>query len=145
MSPGANVIKLFTAVIYDFRNKLMCFVPGKPFQPSLMFVDMARSLHQSGFTQVGSDLARKHQTKLEKLVRDQHNSLLRKFGKYSSRKFYNIGPLGQCYKSFYGRKLRLFVISQNVCPWQVFMYSTLGQTPDHTHKHQTRLVKLAKD
>jgi len=27
---------------------------------------------------------------------------------------------GQCYKTFYGRKLRIFVISQSVCPWQAF-------------------------
>ncbi len=25
----------------------------------------------------------------------------------------------QCYKTFYGRNLRIFVISQSVCPWQV--------------------------
>jgi hypothetical protein len=27
---------------------------------------------------------------------------------------------GQCYKKFYGRKLRLFLISYNVCRWQAF-------------------------
>jgi hypothetical protein len=37
--PGPNVIKLFTAAIY---NKLD-FFPGRPFQPSLMFVGKARS------------------------------------------------------------------------------------------------------
>jgi hypothetical protein len=42
-SAGACPIKLSTAVIYSFRNKLM-FVPGKPFRPSLMFVGEARSL-----------------------------------------------------------------------------------------------------
>ncbi len=36
--PGACIIKLITAVMYGFRNKLM-FVPGKPFQPSLVFRD----------------------------------------------------------------------------------------------------------
>ncbi len=34
MGPGANVIKLFTAVIYEAR----VFVPSKIFQPSMMFV-----------------------------------------------------------------------------------------------------------
>ncbi len=29
-------------------------------------------------------------------------------------------PQGQCYKTFYGRKLRLFIISQSVCSWQAF-------------------------
>ncbi len=28
--------------------------------------------------------------------------------------------LGQCYKTFYGRKLRIFKISWSVCPWQTF-------------------------
>ncbi len=27
---------------------------------------------------------------------------------------------GQCYETFYGRKLRLFIISQSVCPWQAY-------------------------
>ncbi len=34
----ACIIKLITAVIYGFHIKLV-FVPGKPFQPSLMFRD----------------------------------------------------------------------------------------------------------
>jgi hypothetical protein len=33
----ANVKKLFTAVSYDFSKYARVFVPGKPFQPSLMF------------------------------------------------------------------------------------------------------------
>ncbi len=27
---------------------------------------------------------------------------------------------GQCYKTFYGRKLRLFIISYSAFPWQAF-------------------------
>ncbi len=50
---GANPIKLFTAVICGFFNKLV-FVPGKPFQPSLMFVgkarDSSRGKHLNGGT-----------------------------------------------------------------------------------------------
>ncbi len=38
LAPGACTIKLFTAVIYSFRNALECNVLGKPFQPSLTFV-----------------------------------------------------------------------------------------------------------
>ncbi len=33
--PGANVIKLFTAVSYDFLKYAISFVPGKPFQVRL--------------------------------------------------------------------------------------------------------------
>jgi hypothetical protein len=42
LGPGANVIKLFTTVSYDFSYATE-FVPGKPFQPSLMFVGRARA------------------------------------------------------------------------------------------------------
>ncbi len=59
--------------------------------------DQARSLTQSGtpercFTWVGSSLTHKHQTMLEKLARDKHSSLLRKFVKLRTKNFYNIGP-----------------------------------------------------
>jgi hypothetical protein len=45
---GTNVIKLFKAVIYQCLQYARVFVPGKPFQPSLMFVGKGRSLPQSG-------------------------------------------------------------------------------------------------
>jgi hypothetical protein len=35
---GANVIKLITAVSYEFSQKARVFAPEKTFQPSLMFV-----------------------------------------------------------------------------------------------------------
>jgi hypothetical protein len=38
-------MKLFTAVSYDFSYT---FVPGKPFQPRLMFVGKVRSLPKVG-------------------------------------------------------------------------------------------------
>jgi hypothetical protein len=39
--PGANVVKLICPQYTDFRNKLV-FVLGRPFQPSVMFVNKAR-------------------------------------------------------------------------------------------------------
>ncbi len=39
---GHNVIKLFISVTYKFSLKARLFVPGKPFQPNLMFVGKAR-------------------------------------------------------------------------------------------------------
>jgi len=42
--PGACTIKLFTVVIYRFSKYARGFVPGKPVQPSLMFVGKVRSL-----------------------------------------------------------------------------------------------------
>ncbi len=57
------------------------FVHGKPLRPSLMFVGKARSLPLSrelerSFSQVGSGLTHKHETRLERLARDEHSSLL---------------------------------------------------------------------
>jgi hypothetical protein len=40
---GVNVIKLFTAVSYNFLKEARAFVPGKPFQPSLMFAGKAEA------------------------------------------------------------------------------------------------------
>ncbi len=62
---GANPIKKFKAVIYGFLELDRVFVPGKPFQPSLMFVGKARGLPKSGvpkrcFTFLGSILTHKH-------------------------------------------------------------------------------------
>ncbi len=42
MTQGACTIKLLMAVTNGFLTKLV-FVPGKPFQPSLMFVGKARA------------------------------------------------------------------------------------------------------
>jgi hypothetical protein len=36
-------------------------------------------------------------TRLEKLARDKHSSLVQKFVNYEQKKFYDIGPWGQCY------------------------------------------------
>jgi hypothetical protein len=41
---GACTGKLFTAVIYELFKQARVFVPGKPFQPSLMFVGESTSL-----------------------------------------------------------------------------------------------------
>jgi hypothetical protein len=73
------------------------FVPGKLFQPSLMFVGEARKLPWSEapercFTQVGSSLTRKHSTSLEKLARDKHPSLLRISVNYGQKSFITLGP-----------------------------------------------------
>ncbi len=40
---GADVKKLFTAVSYAFSYEARAFIPGKPFQPSLMFAGKARA------------------------------------------------------------------------------------------------------
>jgi hypothetical protein len=63
------------------------FAPGKPFQPSLLFVGKARILPLSGTTFVGSCLTCKHYTILERLARDEHSSLLQEFVNYNCKSF----------------------------------------------------------
>jgi hypothetical protein len=43
LSPRPNVVNLFMAVIYECSLKARVFVPGKPFQPSLIFVSGAKA------------------------------------------------------------------------------------------------------
>jgi hypothetical protein len=47
--PGANPMKLFTAVIDGFSQIAGVFVPGKPFQPSLMFAGKAGTYPSGAF------------------------------------------------------------------------------------------------
>ncbi len=68
-----------------------------PWQAFLLFVGEVRSLPQSRtserfFNMAGSCFTIKHQTRMGKLTRDKHASLLRKFITYSHKKVYNIGP-----------------------------------------------------
>jgi hypothetical protein len=60
------------------------FVTSKSFQHSLMFVSEARAYprveHLKGVALgIGSGLTRKNNTRLERLVRDKHSSLLQTF------------------------------------------------------------------
>ena len=73
-------------------------------------------------------LARKHQTRLEKLARDERSSELQKFVTYGRKKSYNIGHGDELLKTFYGRKLQLLVISLSVHPLQAFpgQYNVCG-------------------
>jgi hypothetical protein len=74
------------------------FVPGKPFQPGLIFVIKVRSLPQSGapersFIHVGSDDTRKYWTRLERLARDKHSSLLQILINYGYKRFMTLGQV----------------------------------------------------
>ncbi len=95
---------------------------------------------------------------------DKHLRLLRTFVNYRRKKFCNIDTRGQCYKTFYVRNLRIFVISQSVCPWQAVPVQSIvcGQgmsLPQNgvserffnragscfTHKHQPKLKRTTMD
>jgi len=74
---GANVIKPFTAVIYEWSLLAILLVPGRRFQPSLIFVGKAISLPKKTTTykcstKVGFGLTHKYYTRLETPVRDKH-------------------------------------------------------------------------
>jgi hypothetical protein len=62
-----------------------------------MFVSKVSSLPynvapENSFTWLGSGLAHKHWTRLEKLVRDKRSSVLQKFVTYVRKKFNYRGP-----------------------------------------------------
>ncbi len=65
-------------------------------------------------------LTHKHQNRLERLGKDKHSSLVRKFVNYGRKKFYSIGPSDLCYKNFYGSNYCHFVISYSVGDCQQF-------------------------
>ncbi len=68
------------------------FAPGKLFQ---LRSPPQREAPEIFFTWVGSCYTRKHYTILERLARDEHSSLLRKFLTYGRKTFHSIGPDGQ--------------------------------------------------
>ncbi len=73
------------------------FVPGKPFQLSLLVVGKTRSLPKSGaferfFNREGSCFSNTYQTRLKGMPGANTLAFLRKFKTYGRKKFYNIGP-----------------------------------------------------
>ncbi len=80
-----------------------------------MFVGEARSLPwreapERSFTQVGSGLTRKHYTRLERLAKDKHSSLLQKSVNYGQKSIITLAPGPKVIKLFV-RNLRNFVKS----------------------------------
>jgi hypothetical protein len=71
-------------------NKLEGFVPGKPFQPNVMFAGKARSLPKLDYSDT-----HKHDAFLEIFPRDKHCSLFGRYINYGRKKFYNIGTRGR--------------------------------------------------
>ncbi len=74
-----------------------------------MFVGDTWSLPQSGapercFTRVSSGLTQKHETRLERLAKDKHSSLLQKSVNYVCKFFYSTGPKPQAKILDFGRR-----------------------------------------
>ena len=62
-----------------------------------------------------------------------NTGLLQKYVNYGRKKFHSTGPRAKCYKTFYGRNLRTFVINLSLCPWQAFLV--------YSNKHSSSLVR----
>ncbi len=96
MGPGACIIKLITDVILRISviSQNVCPRQAFPAQSSVCsFMSLPQScVPKMCFSRVGSGHTRKHQTKLERLVRDKQSSLLRKSVNYGRNKFYDTVP-----------------------------------------------------
>ncbi len=75
------------------------FVPWQPFQPNLMFADKVWSLSLSGVAQA---LLTNIKLGWKGLPGTSTLIYLQTLVNYCRQKFYNIGPWGQSYKTFYG-------------------------------------------
>jgi hypothetical protein len=64
--------------------------------------------------------------RLKMLFMDEHSSLSC-CSINNAEKGYNIDTRGKCYKTFYGRNLRILAISKSVFPWQAY--------PANSNKH----------
>ncbi len=111
-----RILYFFTAVILRFFVISYSVCPWQAFQAQSHIYGQGQERTQEwSFTQVGSGLAHKSQTRLERAARDKNSSLLRTFINYSCKKFYDYGPRGQFNKTFFVRDLQIFVLSQSVC------------------------------
>ncbi len=89
---GANITKLFTAVIYECSEKARVFLHDGPFQPSLTFASNAVAYPQEAtFRCLFRVSSWPYLQTLEKAV-NKHSSFLRAFVNYSHKKICNIGP-----------------------------------------------------
>jgi hypothetical protein len=95
----AQCYKTFLSVIYELSKQARVFVPGKLFQPSLIFEGKSGAcpisiVSKRRVTRVASGFICKHLTRMDKIAKSKHSSLLRKFLNYVRKKFYNIDPAG---------------------------------------------------
>ncbi len=59
-TPGACIVKLITAVIYRLPKQARVFLPGKPFQPRLVFVGKGLGAYPTVVHLKGSSLGLTH-------------------------------------------------------------------------------------
>ncbi len=106
-----NTLAYFCHIISDEKG-LMALTPGRCWRPGWR-------LGRCVCCQV------ELKKKLETIIRFKRHSFILNFGHVTWAK---------CYKTFYGRKLRLFIISQSICSWQAFQAQS--------NKHSSLLRKF---
>ncbi len=66
-----------------------------------------------------SSFTREHQTRLEKLARDKHSSLLQKFITYGRKKFYNIGNWSFHQLAIFSAEIKIVTEVSEVTEWEL--------------------------
>jgi hypothetical protein len=110
LASGANVIKLFMDVIYEFLLWARAFVSGKPFQPWLMFAGKAWAYPSEARFRCPTlwqtpGLTHKHQTSLKRLANNKHSRFFKKLINYGHKKVYDIGNRWQYYSAIFSSSL----------------------------------------
>jgi hypothetical protein len=112
---GSQRYKEFSLQLKNRLNKLGCLSPAST--SDLVYCKGGgQSLHYGGehercFTRVGSSLTQERNSRLEETAGDKHSSLIGQFVSYEEKRFIKLPPRGLYYKTFYGRNLRILVIS----------------------------------
>ncbi len=152
----------------NVRKQGGVFVSGRSFQTSLMFVSKASArLSEVPFrcSTLGQapGLIHEHQTRLERLA-GTNTLAFNEHLQIRKLHFITLDTRGQCYRTFYGRNLRMFVVSQGVALGRPFQPSIMfadkarslpkSVVPERcssvigcnlTRKHYTKFVKLDRN
>jgi hypothetical protein len=117
LATGACTVNLFTVVIVAVSLRDTVFTAATSARPSLIFVGKARSLPLEWSPVKGSFLefysfTCKYWTRSNVSGGNKHSSLLQCGNNYGYEKFYSRDPW-----PFYGRNLRIFVISKSAFPF----------------------------
>jgi hypothetical protein len=89
-------------------------------QPKIVWwAQCCKILYQSNL-QMFSGVLLTTNIKLERSDRDKHSNLIRTLINSTRKKFYNIEAWAKCYKTFYGRNLRMLTAARVLVPGRLF-------------------------
>ncbi len=97
----------FLSVVYEFSLAARVFVPGRPFQPSIVMVGKERSLPscaapETFFTWLSRSLSQNIILVLKGLTGTNTTA----FVNNRQERFHHIGPRAKCYTTFYDHNLQ---------------------------------------